>query len=105
MTEKTQEYRPIKRWMRKARKAEIRELAKLSRSSAGYLNQIANGWRNPSPELGGRLARAAESIRLATEESKIRLPVMTRGDLVPTCNECPFYKKCREAQAKMYQDK
>lgn len=79
-------------WMQKATTEEQEDLALRSSTTVGYLHKLATESRYASADIGGRIEKAAKEI---TRKSKGRLPVLRRGDFVPACAQCPFYKKCQ----------
>lgn len=77
---------PLKHWMTIATTAEQTKLAKLAKTSRGYLYQLSNGHRDASAELAGRLQRAALQLKQANPA----LPVLHRIDLCAACGRCEY---------------
>lgn len=88
----------LKRWLKAATKAEIRELASLAGTSKSYVNQLANGTRNASPDMAGHLSSAAGVIALTSKEALRRLPALSRGDLNIVCDRCQYFRRCRDGK-------
>lgn len=57
-------------------------------TSRPYLYQISANIRTASADFGGAVER--ETRRMAAQG----LPVVTRGELVPACSACSYYKTC-----------
>ena len=79
-------------WLRAATTDEQAVLATEARTSRQYLYHIAGGFRTPSADVAGRIETAAAKLRRV---SKGRLPKLTRADICPACEQCPYIKKCR----------
>lgn len=78
---------PFHLWMRTATTSEQQKLAEEAGVSRGYLYQLASDVRNGSAAVAGRIAEAAERLRL---RSRGRLPKITRADVSKTCAECEY---------------
>lgn len=91
----------IKQWMRLATTAEQEELAKLANTKRSYLYHLAGEkdkayGREPQPKLAIALESASAVLH---KQSKGRLPLIYRTDLVTACRECAFAQKCLGAAA------
>lgn len=78
-------------FLHKATKEEQNTLAEKCQTSVKYLQQLGNEERFPSADIGGKIELAAKDL---TRRSKGRLPLLRRGDIVPACGVCPFFKRC-----------
>ncbi len=86
----------LKSWLRLADKAEREHLAKAANTSVQYLDHIAaddeaSHKRQPKVALAAAIER--ETQRMNTE-TKGRLPVVLRTELVGACAQCPYARKC-----------
>lgn len=91
----------IKQWMRLASTEEQEQLAKLAGTKRPYLYHLAGEKnkaykREPMPKLAIALEAASAVLR---KQSKGRLPLIYRTDLVTACRECSFAQKCLGAAA------
>lgn len=80
----------LKTWMAEATTEQQQELAQAAGTSRQYLYQAGSGHRTPSAALGGAIEAATRRMAKRTG-----LPVVTRGDLVPACAGCSYFKQCR----------
>lgn len=90
----------LKAWMAAATPKEQAEMARRARTSRAYMYAIANSGANASradsakrrvsPELAGKMERAALTMR----EKNPKLPALLRPDLSPTCAGCEYAKRC-----------
>jgi hypothetical protein len=84
----------LKDWQTWATAQEQEQLASAAGTSPAYLfHQLANGHRQVSASLAGKLEAAS---RIMHETSSGRLPVLTRMELCEACAECPYAKACKE---------
>lgn len=79
----------LKTWMAQATTAQQLELARRIDSSRGHLYHLSNGHRTASADFGGAVER--ETRAMADQG----LPIVTRGELVPACAACSYYKTCK----------
>jgi hypothetical protein len=83
----------LKEWAAWATQQEQEALAKAAGTTVPHLfKQIANGHRQISAKLAGRVEEAAAQIR----QDDGRLPEISRTDLCDTCAQCPYARKCKE---------
>lgn len=85
----------LRQWMRAATEDERLLLALEAGTSRGYLDQLAGGHRTPTPELAAAIERQALEMY---EQTRGRLPLIYRTDLVPACASCEFARKCLGAE-------
>lgn len=81
----------LKHWMTLATAAEQKTLAKHAKTSRAYLHHLANGERDASADMAGKLEEASKKMRKA---SKYRLPILNRSELCLACSQCPYARKC-----------
>lgn len=86
----------LKTWLKAATNAEKRMLALQAATTSKYINQLANGSRNASPEMAGRISAAAQEIRQREVDRIHRLPILTRGNLNSQCAACIYYRDCHD---------
>lgn len=91
----------IKQWMRLATTQEQEQLATAAGTKRSYLYHLAGEKtkaykREPLPPLAIALERASVVLH---KQSKGRLPLIYRTDLVTACRECSFAQKCLGAAA------
>ena len=79
----------FKAWMTQATTAQQQKLADMIGSSVPTLYQIGNQARGASAERGGQIEAATRKL------AKDGLPVVTRGDVVPACAACEYFRKCK----------
>lgn len=78
----------LKEWMAHATTEQQLELAASIKSSRAQLYHLSSGIRTASADFGGAVER--ETRRMAAQG----LPVVTRGELVPACAACSYYRTC-----------
>jgi hypothetical protein len=81
----------FKLWMRAATPDEQELMAQAIGTSRGMLYQISGGHATVSAERGILVERTAARMH---RESKGRLPLIYRTDLVEACRGCDFAQKC-----------
>ena len=86
----------LKAWLNAATPLEREHLAVEVGTSAQYLfhlgaNDDKKYKREPKPELAAAIERETKKM---ARNSKGRLPVVLRTDLISACRECEFAKKC-----------
>lgn len=86
----------LKKWLKTATKPERERLAKAASTSLQYLDHLAaddgaNYKRQPKVSLAAAIERETEVL---AKESKGRLPVVRRTELVGACARCPYAQKC-----------
>lgn len=86
----------LKQWVISATGDEIGALLKRTGISRNYLYQLTGGHREPSAELAGKLADAAEFIRKRAK-ADARLPDLTRANLCNACSMCPHARACAKS--------
>lgn len=88
-------------WLKEATKTERAYLRELTGKSVAYTNVAVGGkMRMPLP-TGLAFANAMRLIRAkGGEEAQKRLPDVQRGDVSDICDNCVFYRACREAGIK-----
>ncbi len=62
------------RWRQEASKADWKNLAQLSQTTIGYLDQIAYGYRRASPDMAGKIehgTRAFAGLRPVLKEGLV----------------------------------
>ena len=59
-------------------------------TSAKYILEVIAGRRRASATLAGALEDFSERRR----KKGVPLPELRRGDVSPTCADCPYYKEC-----------
>lgn len=79
----------MKTWMSAASTAEQTRLAKLAKTSRGYLYQLANGERVASAELAQRLEAAGRELRAKNPA----LPELLQREVCPACRGCPYARR------------
>lgn len=87
---------PLAAWLAAATPDEARALAAGAQTSVTYLRHLAAPEsrayrRQPSATMAAAVERAAAELRKASSN---RLPELLRVDLLPTCRECPYARKC-----------
>lgn len=83
-----------KQWFKEATPFDKSEVARIAGTALGLLYQLSYGTRQASPELAGRIAKAMTEV--GTRQRHAPLPVVGRGDIATACDECPYYKSCKE---------
>lgn len=78
-------------FMRKATEEERQILAMAVGTSRGNLDQYAGGHRQPSPDRGRAIEHVSAEMH---EQTGGRLPLLYRTDLVESCRNCEFARKC-----------
>ena len=76
----------FKRWMKRATPEEKRALAKGAKTTVPLLYQLtydAQNKRVASSDLAARIERASAGE-------------ISRGDLNPTCDACPYFRECKK---------
>lgn len=86
----------FKLWMKAATPEEQQLMADALGTSRGMLYQISGGHATVSAERGILLERAAARMH---RESKGRLPLIYRTDMVEACRQCDFAQKCLGSRA------
>lgn len=90
MTESTH-ITPLRVWMRAATQDERELMAQRAATTVGGLRQIANGHRQASADMAGRIEAASAVMAKA---SKGRLPKIVRTDICAACRACQYAAKC-----------
>ena len=85
----------FKLWMQRATEDERILMAAEIGSTRGNLDQYAGGHRQPSAQRG---AQIEEQAAIFHKESKGRLPLIYRTDLVAACHACSFARRCLSNQ-------
>lgn len=85
----------LRNWLEHADPGQRERLATLARTSHGYLNQLAYGYRIASAEIAGRIEKATEGI---SKSNKHNLPAIRREDICPACKTCPWAKIARKIE-------
>ena len=83
--------RALRKWMKATNGREIERLATMSGTSPQYLYMLAEGLRVATSAMAAQIEKASFKINKIA-----KLPKLYRGDICPTCAECPYYKKCKE---------
>lgn len=78
-------------WFAAASVPERETLAAMVGTSVGTLEQYGLGSRNPSAERGLEIEQAT---KLLAAQTRGRLPVVLRSDIVTACQQCDFAKRC-----------
>jgi len=86
----------LKSFLNAATLGERELLARNVKTSVAYLGHLAVNddkkyKREPKPELAAAIERETKKM---ARNSKGRLPVVLRTDLISACRECEFAKKC-----------
>lgn len=93
----------LMQWLRLAHKDERERLARAASTSTQYLYHLAAGEdasykRQPKVSLAAAIERETEAM---AAETKGRLPVVRRTELVGACATCPYARKCLGAEAEI----
>lgn len=87
-------------WLRHALPADKQKLAERVGTTVNYLSHLAAGperyGREPKAELAARIE--AHTTRM-NRQTKGRLPIVLRTDLVSACRACPYAQQCLGARA------
>jgi hypothetical protein len=91
----------LKKWLRLATKPERERVAAAASTSVAYLEHLAADEaaayrRQPKVSLAAAIERETEAL---AKESKGRLPVVRRTELVGACSTCPYARKCLGGEA------
>lgn len=78
----------IKQWFDTATKEEKDQFVDLVGCDLSYLYMIRNGQRIPTSEIAANIETASHEMARRTLG---KLPVIYRGRISKTCNECPFF--------------
>ena len=86
----------LKKWLKLATKPERERLAQAASTSVQYLDHLAADEdaqyrRQPKVALAAAIERESEAM---AAETKGRLPVVRRTELVSACARCPYAQKC-----------
>jgi hypothetical protein len=76
----------FKRWMQKATPDDKKQLAKGAKTTVPLLYQLTYEGQN----------KRVASSDLAARVEKASGGKITRGDLNPTCESCPYFKECKK---------
>ncbi len=95
-TDKGQEVNIFKLWMAAATPEEQELMAEHLGTSRGMLYQISGGYATVSASRGILMEQAAARMH---RESKGRLPLIYRTDMVEACRGCDFAQKCLGSRA------
>lgn len=86
-------------WLLNATPWEIRRYFKLVGISRAYSTYLRQGQRIPGIATATEIVKTCNTLRSQAPDGVVRLPEMTRADLIPQCRMCPYFRKCVEAEA------